>query len=229
MSASTSIFVIVPAFNEGNVIETTLRPLIATGFSIVVVDDCSTDNTWRILERLPVYRLRHVVNLGQGAALQTGMTFAMQQGAHVFVHFDADGQHNPADLPELLEPILSGQADVVLGSRFLRHADLRAVPITRRWLLRAAILVNWLLTGVRLSDAHNGVRAFSRFAARQITLDENGFAHATEILEKIRAAHLIVVERPTRIIYTEYSRLKGQRALHAIDILFDLIIRRLLQ
>lgn len=229
MPVHNDIFVIVPAFNEGKVIAATLRPLIVAGFSIVVVDDCSTDSTWSILGRLPVYRLRHAVNLGQGAALQTGMTYALQQGGRTLVHFDADGQHDPADLAGLLEPVLSSQADVVLGSRFLRKADSLAVPTTRRWLLRAAVWVNWLLTGLSLSDAHNGVRAFSRFAARQIHLRENGFAHATEILTQIRAANLRVVERPTRVIYTNYSKLKGQRAFHAVDIFIDLVIRRLLQ
>lgn len=223
------IFLIVPAYNEGRVIARTLRPLIAAGYSIVVVDDCSRDGTWRRLAGLPLYRLRHPFNLGQGAALQTGMQFALQQGARYLVHFDADGQHSPEDLPGLLQPVVSGQADVVLGSRFLREEDWRAVPPARRLLLKAAIWVNWLLTGVRLSDAHNGARVFSRAAARQINLRENGFAHATEILAQIKAARLKVVERPTRIRYTDYSKLKGQRAWHAVDIFVDLVIRRLMR
>lgn len=223
------VFLVIPAYNEGRMIARTLRPLVAAGYSIVVVDDCSRDNTWRRLAGLPVYRLRHPFNLGQGAALQTGMSFALQQGARYLVHFDADGQHSPEDLPGLLQPVLSGQADVVLGSRFLREEDWRAVPPARRLLLKAAIWVNWLLTGVMLSDAHNGARAFTSAAARKIHLRENGFAHATEILSQIKAARLRVVERPTRIRYTDYSKLKGQRAWQAVDIFVDLVIRRLMR
>lgn len=227
--ANASIFAIVPAFNEGKVIARTLQPLIDAGYSVVVVDDCSRDTTWSILGQLPVYRVRHPINLGQGAALQTGMSFALQQGAKAIVHFDADGQHRLEDLPGLLQPVLAGEADVVLGSRFLRAEDLQAVPPARRLLLQAAVWVNWLFTGLRLTDAHNGARALSAYAAQRIHLQENGFAHATEILQQIRAANLRMLERPTRIAYTDYSKQKGQRAWHALDIFVDLVIRRFLR
>lgn len=219
----------MPAYNEGRVIAKTLRPLVDAGFSVVVVDDGSQDNTWRQLAGLGVHRLRHPFNLGQGAALQTGVSYALQQGAHYIVHFDADGQHSPEDIRGLLEPVMRGKAEVALGSRFLRREDWQAVPPARRVLLKGAIVVNWLLAGVWLSDAHNGARALSRRAAQKIMLRENGFAHATEILQQIKAHRLRFVERPTRIRYTDYSQMKGQRAWHALDIFIDLVIRRLLR
>lgn len=227
--SNSQVFIVMPAYNEGRVVRKTLRPLVEAGFSVVVVDDGSKDNTWRQLAGLGVHRLRHPFNLGQGAALQTGVSYALQQGAQSIVHFDADGQHSPEDIRGLLEPVLLGKADVALGSRFLRGADLQAVPPARRVLLRGAIVVNWLLTGVRLSDAHNGARAFSRHAAQKIMLRENGFAHATEILQQIKAHRLRYVERPTLIRYTDYSQMKGQRAWQALDILVDLVIRRILR
>ncbi len=223
------IFIVMPAHNEGRVIRKTLRPLVGAGFSVVVVDDGSKDNTWRQLAGLGVHRLRHPFNLGQGAALQTGVTYALQQGAKYIVHFDADGQHSPEDIRGLLEPVMLGKADVALGSRFLRREDWQAVPPARRVLLKGAIVVNWLLAGVWLSDAHNGARAFSRRAAQKIVLRENGFAHATEILQQIKAQHLRYVERPTRIRYTDYSQMKGQRAWHALDIVVDVVIHRILR
>ncbi|MCL4258415.1 MAG: glycosyltransferase family 2 protein [Anaerolineales bacterium] len=223
------VFVVVPAYNEGKVICNAVRPLLKAGYSVVVVDDCSQDNTWQKLGGLPLHRLRHPINLGQGAALQTGMAYALAHNAEVIVHFDADGQHDAADLPTLCEPIWQGRAAVVLGSRFLRARDLSAVPALRRLLLRLAIVVNWLFTGLQLSDAHNGFRALSAHAARQIQLHENGFAHATEILYQIRATNLRVMERPTHVRYTDYSKQKGQRAWHAVDILVDLVVRRLLR
>lgn len=208
-------------------IRESITPLLALGYSVVVVDDASTDGTASRVRELPVYLLSHRINLGQGAALQTGMCFALARAACFLVHFDADGQHNPDDIENLLAPLRSGEADVVLGSRFLRSEDRAAVPRRRRILLRAGVAVNGLLTGVWLSDAHNGMRALSAQAAAQIDLRENRFAHASEILHQIRYRRLRVVERPTTITYTAYSMAKGQSALNAIKIVFDLMLRRI--
>ncbi len=224
--AKRDIFVIVPAYNEGEVIVQTLAPLTGAGFNVVVVDDGSADRTWEKLETLPVHRLRHPVNLGQGAALQTGMSYALQQGAKILVHFDSDGQHQAEDIERLVQPVLSGEADVVLGSRFLRAADAGQVPPTRRIFLKLAVWVYMLLTGVLLSDAHNGFRALSRNAAAQIDLRENGYAHASEIVQQIRERKLRWVECPVTIRYTDYSKRKGQSPLQAIRIMFDHAFRR---
>ena len=139
-----------------------VRPLIDAGYSVVVVDDGSSDGTWEEIQQLPVYALRHPINLGQGAALQTGMSFALKQGADYVVHFDADGQHRPVDIDVVLGPVLDGKVDVALGSRFLSPESAAAVPFRRRLFLRGATYVNYVLTGVLLSDAHNGLRALSR-------------------------------------------------------------------
>ncbi len=226
MQSQSRIFVVVPAYNEGKVIENTLKPLIEKGYSIVVVDDGSSDETWQIIRKLPVYGLHHIINMGQGAALQTGISFALVKRAEIIVHFDADGQHDPEDIPRLCEPILKHQADVVLGSRFLLAAHSQAVPRSRRIILRGAVVINGLLTGIWLSDAHNGFRAFSSEAARKVKLSENGFAHASEILILIREQKLKYVEVPTLIRYTNYSVEKGQSTLNAFNILIDLILRR---
>jgi glycosyltransferase involved in cell wall biosynthesis len=219
--------VVVPSYNEGTVVRGTLAALIAAGYTVVVVDDGSTDATPAALKGLRVWRLRHAVNLGQGAALQTGMDFALKRGAEVIVHFDADGQHRVEDLETLVEPVLKGETDVVLGSRFLRYQDTRMLPWLRALLLRVAVLVNGVLTGVWLTDAHNGLRVLSGAAARRIRLQENGFAHASEIVHQIKKAHLRFVERPTRIRYTSYSVSKGQSLWNAFNIVFDMILRGL--
>jgi glycosyltransferase involved in cell wall biosynthesis len=112
-----SVFIIVPAFNEREVILSTLQELIRAHYSVVVVDDGSTDGTAAQIADLPIYLLRHAINLGQGAALQTGMTFALKEGAEIIVHFDADGQHQIEDIETLIEPLRKGEADIVLGSR----------------------------------------------------------------------------------------------------------------
>ena len=178
--------VIVPAFNEGRAVKSTVGPLLAAGYRVVVVDDGSTDETVEI-KRLPVVYLRHAVNLGQGAALQTGMTYALRAGAEIAVHFDADGQHDCAQIERLIAPIVEGKADVVFGSRFLRSQDRAQVPWKKRILLRGGILVSWVMTGMLLSDTHNGFRALSRRALERVHLQENGFAQLTTLPDKSTA------------------------------------------
>jgi len=220
------IFVIIPAYNEAKIIGTTLQPILVAGFSIVVVDDGSTDETWNIVRQLPIYSLRHPINLGQGAALQTGMTFALLCNAEVIVHFDADGQHDAKEIVLLATPVLNGTADVVFGSRFLRPADTQQVPIMKIIVLKMASVVNGIFTGIWLTDAHNGFRALSRKAAEHIQLRENGFAHASEILIRVREHKFRYTEQPTHITYSNYSRAKGQSIWNAFNLLIDLLIRR---
>lgn len=222
-----SIYLIVPAYNEGRVIESNLERILGLGYEIVVIDDGSSDDTWKTLRALPVHALRHPINLGQGAALQTGMTYAIGKGADYIVHFDADGQHQVQDIPILLAPLLEEESDFALGSRFLRKEDSEQVPVRRRLILKAGRAINFILTGVRLTDAHNGFRAMTAEAAAQLHLNENRMAHASEILVQIRRSGLRYVERPTTIVYTEYSQEKGQSAWNGIRIVMDLVLRRI--
>jgi polyprenyl-phospho-N-acetylgalactosaminyl synthase len=224
-----SRFVVVPAYNEASVIGATVRPLIDAGYSVVVIDDGSTDSTWDVIQHLPVYGLRHPINLGQGAALQTGTTFALNQGADYVVHFDADGQHRPIDIDVVIEPVLGGKVDVSLGSRFLTAESAAAVPFRRRVFLRGATYVNFVLTGVLLSDAHNGLRALSREAARRIQFRENGYAHASEILHQIRSQRMAYAERPITVVYSDYSVAKGQSLWNGFNIIFELLLTKLFQ
>ena len=226
MLGGKRVMVVIPAYNEGSVIQTTVRGLLNAGHEIILVDDGSQDET-RAVRELPVIYIRHAVNLGQGAALQTGMTYALRAGADIAVTFDADGQHDWRQIDRLLGPILDGSADVVFGSRFLRAEDAAQVPIGKRVVLRGGIFVSWLLAGVRLSDTHNGFRALSRRALELVQLRENGFAHATEILQRVRQSRLRFVEVPITVTYTDYSKQKGQPISNSINVLYDLILSRL--
>lgn len=222
-----AIFVVVPCYDEESAVGTTLGKLLSHGYSVVAVDDGSRDNSWQVIRSLAVHAIRHPINLGQGAALQTGMIHALSQGAAVIVHFDADGQHAVEQIEDLVRPILSGEADVVLGSRFLRRADAQLVPPLKAILLKAGIVVNGVATGIWLHDSHNGFRALSARAAADIHLRESSFAHATEILSELRRARLRHQECPVTISYSDYARAKGQPMRNALNIFIDICLRKL--
>ncbi len=223
---NASTYIVIPAHNEASVIRATVEPLIAAGYTVVVVDDGSTDGTAEALDGLPIVRLHHAVNLGAGAATETGVEYARRNGAEFVVHFDADGQHDAQQIPAMLAPLREGRADVVLGSRFMREEDRRKVPPARRLLLRAAVLFSAFSTRLPLTDAHIGFRAFSRRGFEAVRLREPGFAHGSEIPAEIHRLKLRWVEVPASVRYTDYSRQKGQSGWNAINILIDLVVRR---
>lgn len=224
----TEVFVILPAYNEGRVLASTVWSLLPFGYSVVVVDDGSTDGCGNALRGMAIHYLRHSVNLGQGAALMTGVEYALANGARYIVHFDADGQHPAECIENFLEPLRQGECDVVTGSRFLNSQDQLLIPTARRMLLRLAVIVSGLLTRVWLTDAHNGFRAMTADAARKIPMLENGFAHATEFLDKVRGAKLHLREMPVAIRYTEHSIAKGQSGSNSVNILIEIVLRKLL-
>lgn len=220
----SKIFVIIPAFNESpEIIRETLTKLVPIGYEIVLVDDGSLTDLMAQSEDIPVHYIRHEINMGQGASLQTGMDYAIQNGAEILVHFDADGQHNVEDITTFIQKLKEGNYDVVLGSRFLNSKDSEVIPNSRKFLLRVARVVNGLFTGLWLSDAHNGFRVFNHLAATKLRLTENRMAHATEILHLIKKDKLKYCEMPTHIIYTDYSKSKGQSSINSLNILIDLI------
>jgi glycosyltransferase involved in cell wall biosynthesis len=220
------VYIIVPAYNEGPVIAETIRPLLTLGYHIIVIDDGSNDNTYEKACQLPVCVLRHPINLGQGSALRTGTDFALQQGAQAIVHFDADGQHPPERIHDLLAPILNQEIHVVLGSRFLDPEHSKEIPTIKKWVLKLGIAFTGLTSGVWLTDTHNGLRALSATAASQICITEPRMAHASEIITQIGKLKLTYREIPTYIRYTQYAQQKGQSIFNALNIVIDLLLRK---
>jgi glycosyltransferase involved in cell wall biosynthesis len=222
------IAVLIPAFNEAASLDGTLRALgeraaETGGVTVFLVDDGS-DSPPRFgtpPRGVEVVYARHPFNLGQGAALETARQLALAGAPFdAYVTMDADGQHRVEDAFALAAAVREG-ADVAFGNRFLGDSN---VPPPRRALLRAARWFEWALTGMRLADAHNGLRAFSRRALEQLPIRQNRMAHATEITQRVsRAGALVVVEVPVSVRYTPETLAKGQRSLGAVDIVRDLV------
>jgi len=220
-----STVVVVPMYNEGSVIAAVVSELRGTFPVVVCVDDGSTDDSAESARAAGAVVVRHPTNLGQGAALETGIRFALSLPATEYVvTFDADGQHDVADARAMVERAAQGGLQVVLGSRFLAAAE--DVPLARRLLLRAAVQFTRRTTGLALTDAHNGLRVLRRDAAQAVRLRLHGMSHASEILTVLARGGFSVEEHPVTIRYTDYSRAKGQRGYNALNILFELAVNR---
>jgi glycosyltransferase involved in cell wall biosynthesis len=216
-----SAWVVIPAYQEAKVLQRVVADVRRLTPRIVVVDDGSADETSQEALAAGATVLRHAVNLGQGAALQTGMDYALAQGAEFLFTFDADGQHPAESLAVMADVQEKTGADVVLGSRTLGNAE--GIPNARRLLLKAAVTFTWMHAQLRVSDTHNGLRLFTREAASRIRISQARMAHASEILSQIRQLGLRFAEAPVTVRYTEYSLAKGQKMKDAFRVLTDIL------
>lgn len=225
MPENEDVWVVIPVFNEERVIADVVADVRTTFPNVVCVDDGSRDGSAERVAATRAHLVRHPVNMGQGAALQTGLSYALaRSGGKYFVTFDADGQHQVEDARRMVEIARQGGADVVLGSRFLDQP--RKVPAVKRLVLRAVVALSPNTRRLRLTDAHNGLRVLTRPAAERLRITMNGMAHASEIVSQLAKARVPVVEVPVTILYTEYSMSKGQSLINGVNILFDLSVRQ---
>jgi glycosyltransferase involved in cell wall biosynthesis len=217
-------WVVIPVYNEEQVIGDVVKAVHTAFGQVVCVDDGSSDHSGDVAASAGAQVVRHPINLGQGAALQTGFEYTLADPAMKYVlTFDGDGQHQVGDALEMVERLRAGEADVVFGSRFL---DARSDPsFARRMVLRAAVGYTNMTTHTRLTDAHNGLRAISRPVLEQIRITQNRMAHASELVAQIGASKASYVEHPVHILYSDYSKAKGQSLWNSINILADLILR----
>lgn len=222
--SNADTWLVVPLYNEAAVVREVVQRTRETFPNVVCIDDGSRDNSVEEALAGGAIVVKHPINLGQGAALQTGLEFALAQpGAEYFVTFDSDGQHRVEDALAMVERLRTEPLDIVVGSRFLD--DRTNAGALKKLVLRTAVLFERITTGVKLTDAHNGLRALNRTAASRIRITQNRMAHASEIVAQIGTQKLRYAEQPVQIIYSDYSRAKGQSMWNSVNILSELFIK----
>lgn len=208
-----NVYIVIAAYYEADTITDVVNDVDSEGYdNIIVVNDGSDHATTENARQAGATVLEHPINRGQGAALRTGMEYALRQGADYIVHFDADGQHHADEIQDLLQPVQTDEADIALGKRFEKTTD---IPVAKRVVLYGAILFQFVLTGMLLSDAHNGFRAMNREAAKKLNIKQDRMGHATEIIELIKRHGLRYKEVPVTITYNDED---GQSIWNAIKI-----------
>ena len=215
---------VIPLFNEGQVIADVVKDVLTTFPNVVCIDDGSSDDSAAAAQAAGAVVVRHPVNLGQGAALQTGFEYALAQpGMRWVVTFDADGQHQVSDVQAMLAKAEAEDLQVVFGSRFLD--DRTEAGALKRIVLQLAVAYTNLTTRTKLTDAHNGLRVISRDVVSRLSITQNRMAHASELVAQIGALDVRYGESPVHVLYTDYSRSKGQSLWNAVNILAELILR----
>jgi glycosyltransferase involved in cell wall biosynthesis len=219
------VWIVIPAFNEASVIGDVIADVRSVFGNVVCVDDGSRDDTSDRAHRAGAHVVRHAVNLGQGAAIQTGVEYARSRpGANVFATFDADGQHRVKDVVRMIDRLTAEDLDIVIGTRFGDRAPER-MPKLKRLLLPIVAKLSPASRKLGLTDAHNGLRVFNRTVADGLNLTMNGMAHASEFIALIVENHWRVAEEPVEILYTDYSMSKGQPLVNGVNIIFDGLLR----
>ena len=214
---------IVPIYNEATVIEDCIADLRTIFSNILVIDDGSTDDSASKAKKSGAQVIRHALNVGQGLAISTG--FKWVQGQNKFkniVTFDGDGQHVAHDALRLVEELENSSLDIVFGSRFLGY-EKSNTPAMKRIILKIVTKITNILTGIKLSDAHNGLRALTVEASKVVELTQAGMAHASQMISLTRQANLKYHEIPVNVLYTSYSTKKGQSILNSVSIVADLV------
>jgi glycosyltransferase involved in cell wall biosynthesis len=216
--------IVIPAFNEAAVIADVLKGALEQFKYVIVVNDGSSDNTSAVAKEAGAIVIDHFINSGgAGAATQTGIEYALGLPVDYFVTFDADGQHQVKDVLKMREEIAKGRVDIIIGSRFM-GIEPKEMSGMKRAVIKAGTAFSNLTSGLKMTDTHIGLRIFNRHVAETLNLEEVGYEHASELLEKIKKNHYKYAEMPVEILYSDYSKAKGQSMLNAVNIASDVLI-----
>ena len=225
MSLYHDVWIVIPAYNEASVIGDVVADVRSVFPNVVVVDDGGRDDTGDRAFAAGAHVVRHPVNLGQGAAIQTGVEYARSRpGAKIFATFDADGQHRVKDVVRMIDRLQTEDLDIVIGTRFADQPPDR-MPMLKRLLLPLVAKLSPSSRKLHLTDAHNGLRVFDKTVADALNLTMNGMSHASEFVTLIVENHWKVAEQPVQILYTDYSMSKGQPLVNGVNIIVDGLLR----
>ena len=215
-------YIVIPAYNEATRLPGVLKRVSHLGYEhIVVVDDGSDDKTTEVARDHHVIVVRHPINLGVGAATQTGINYALNQGAKYIVTLDGDHQHLPDDIEHLLAAIKKHDADLVIGSRFLKKDN--EIPISRVFYNKIANVITYIIAGVSVTDSQSGMKVFSRRYAQANELNCNGFEFCVEMIRNAARTDHVVMEIPISVKYTHDTMQKGQSLFNGIKMIGRLI------
>ena len=225
MSLYRDVWIVIPAYNEASVIADVVADVRAVFPNVVCVDDGGRDDTGDRAFAAGAHVVRHPVNLGQGAAIQTGVEYARSRpGAQFFATFDADGQHRVKDVVRMLDRLQTEDLDIVIGTRFADQPPDR-MPMLKRLLLPIVAKLSRSSRQLHLTDAHNGLRVFNKTVADGLNLTMNGMSHASEFVALIVENNWRIAEQPVQILYTDYSMSKGQPLVNGVNIVVDGLLR----
>lgn len=215
------IIAAIPAYNE----EDTIAKVVVKAFryvdKVVVVDDGSIDMTAEIAERLGAIVVRHPRNIGYGAALASSFREAKRLGADVLITLDADGQHDPDDIPKLLNPILEGSADIVIGSRFMGESQ--EIPRYRKAGIKLITKLTEDTAHLGVKDAQSGFRAYNKKAIETLSPTERGMGASIELLVMAAENNLRIKEVPISIRYKGLEPSTHNPIIHGLDLLFTIL------
>ena len=217
-----TFFVVIPAFNEEKYIGRVIEDVKKYTSNIIVVDDGSVDGTYEKASKHEVCVFRHILNRGVGVATFTGIHAAEQRDAEIVITIDGDGQHSASDIPTIVEPILKGEADVVIGSRFL--GDYKGMPLSKMIGNRFLNQLTRLIFRMKSTDTQSGFRAFNRKAVSLIDSRIDGYGFCMEIFHEIKRHNLTFKEVPIRTNYLD--RNKGTTAFDGIKIFLNLLTKQ---
>ena len=224
--AEKKIFIAIPAFNEADVIQDVIQEIQSAGYkNIIIIDDGSRDNTFKKAKEMAgVTALRHKINRGKGAATKTGIEAAKLLGADIIVTMDGDGQHDPQDVKNLIEPILKNNCDVVLGTRL---KDTAGMPWHKIIANHVGNFFTWWLFGLWVTDSQSGFRAYSKHAAEVINTKGDRYEYESEVIKEIHNYKLKFIEVPIAVRYTEYSmgKIHKQGLMNGIKTLYKMVFK----
>ncbi len=224
-SYQNEVCIVLPAYNEARSLPKVIRNLQKHNYTnIIVVDDGSKDETYKVAQETGVSVFQHLTNKGLGTALKTGIKAGLRTSASYIVTFDSDGQHDPKDIKKVIKPLHDDDADVVIGSRLMNP---EGMPLIRRFGNWAFNIITYVLFRVWTTDSQSGLRAFNRTAAEHIDIKTTRMEVSSEIISEVGRHNLRFTEVPIQAIYTDYSRARGQSSLNGFNILFKLILKRL--